>query len=111
MKINCGDNIKKQRNINGLSQAELGLKLGVKHGAVSSWENGRTEPNIGQIEKMCLIFNCKKSDLIGVDNAPDLWADNIGIIELKMADMNTSQLERIKKYAEYLQTRLEATQK
>ena len=65
MKINCGSNIKHYRSLNNFSQTDLGNALNVSHNTISSWETNRTEPNIGQIEKMAAIFNCKKTDLIG----------------------------------------------
>lgn len=64
MKINCGENIKRQRLLNNLSQPELASRLGIKRGAISSWENNRTEPNMGYIEKMAVIFDCNVSDLV-----------------------------------------------
>lgn len=62
MKI--GENIKHLRKENNMLQKDLADKLNVTKGAVSSWEVGRTEPNIGMIEAMCDIFNCQKTDLI-----------------------------------------------
>lgn len=83
MKINCGENIKKYRIQNGLSQTELGAALGVKHGAISSWENNRTEPNLGQIEKMCIIFGCKKTDLIEISvDIPEYVPGTVELIDL-----------------------------
>lgn len=41
MKI--GEKIKYLRKKNGLTQTELGVKLGVKTNAVSKWECGRVE--------------------------------------------------------------------
>lgn len=62
--MNIGKNIAAFRRLNGLKQIDLAIKLEVTDKAVSSWERGRTEPNIGMIEKMCEIFHCKKSDII-----------------------------------------------
>ena len=73
MSINYGENIKRQRTISGLSQAELGEKIGLKHGAISSWENNRTQPNMGQIEQMCVVLGCRKSDLIGYNPVRCRW--------------------------------------
>lgn len=71
MKINCGDNIKKYRKINDLSQRELADKLGVKFQTVSSWEKNRTEPKIGQIEIMANIFGISK-ELLVYGDLPEL---------------------------------------
>lgn len=68
MKINIGDNIKYYRQINKLSQRELGEKLNVTFQTISSWEKNRTEPKMGHIEQMARIFGCNKSDLIYIEN-------------------------------------------
>lgn len=83
MKINCGENIRRYRVLNNMSQTDLGNALGLKHGAISSWEKNRTEPNMGQIEKMCMIFGCKKSDLIEFKrDATNYEAGTIELIDL-----------------------------
>lgn len=48
-----------------LSQKDLATKLFVTDKTVSSWENGRTEPDIEMILKLSEIFNCNVSYLIG----------------------------------------------
>lgn len=68
------DNIKKLRENHKLTQDELGNKLGISGKTVSSWENGRSEPKMGMVEKMANIFGCKKSDIIDeeeLDNFTD----------------------------------------
>lgn len=84
MKINCGENIKRQRVLNNMTQTELGNAIGVKHGAISSWENNRTEPNMGQIERMCSVFGCRKTDLIdGYSfDVPEYVPGTVEIIDL-----------------------------
>lgn len=65
-----GDNIKALRKKNGYSQQDLADKLNVSRQTISSWEVNRTEPTMGNIEMMSIIFHCNKSDLIdGVSNA------------------------------------------
>lgn len=59
------DRIKELRELNKLTQDELGEKLNVSGKTVSSWENSRSEPKMGMIENMAKLFNCKKSDIIG----------------------------------------------
>lgn len=60
-----GDNIKKLRTERGLSQQELADKLHVSRPTISSWESNRTEPTMGNIEQLAIVFNCKKSELLG----------------------------------------------
>lgn len=60
-----GDNIRKIRIKNNMTQKELAEIVGVTPQTVSSWEVNRTEPNMGAIELLASALNCRKSDLIG----------------------------------------------
>ena len=63
--MGIGKNIKKFRELNNLTQDELGEKMGVSGKTVSSWELNRTEPKMGMIEKLSNYFGCDTSELIG----------------------------------------------
>ena len=41
----------------GLSQEQLGEKLGVSRQAVSKWESGQTNPDVAYITEMCRLFS------------------------------------------------------
>lgn len=58
------ENLKRLRERENLKQSELAEMIGVTNKAISSWEKGRTEPNMGMIEKLCVALNCTKSDLM-----------------------------------------------
>lgn len=62
---NIGLNIKTFRLRENWTQSQLAEKVGVSRTAISSWEIGRTEPSIGDIEKLSEVFGCLKTDLIG----------------------------------------------
>lgn len=62
MKI--GERIKELRIKNNMKQSDLGNALNVTGATISSWEIGRTEPRMGMIEKMCVLFHCSKTDII-----------------------------------------------
>lgn len=66
-----GTNIKRLRELRGLSQSELASKLGISDKTVSSWEINRTEPKIGMIEKLCCVLECRKTDIIGGESSSD----------------------------------------
>lgn len=65
--MSIGDNIKKWREIRNLKQTELAELVGVSDKTVSSWEINRTEPKMGMVEKISVALNCKKTDIIGID--------------------------------------------
>lgn len=50
--------IKRKRKSLKLTQTELANKIGVTAACISSWEKGRTEPNIVQIKGLCKVFKC-----------------------------------------------------
>lgn len=68
-----GDRIKEMRNKLGLTQEELGKKLGVKRAAVNKWETGEVE-NIKRstLEEMARIFRCRPSWIMDLDDVPDV---------------------------------------
>lgn len=65
--MKMGDKIKEKRKEAGMTQEELGEKLGVQKSAVAKWENGRVE-NI----KRSVMLSMSKA--LGVD--PAYWFDD-----------------------------------
>lgn len=61
------ENIKLYRKKARLTQKELASKLGIAPTAVSAWELGRNKPLMDNIESMALLFDIKKSVLLGED--------------------------------------------
>ena len=107
MMNDIGLNIKTMRLRNDMTQDELASKLGVSRSAVSSWEVGRNEPCIGDIEKMSVLFDCLKTDIIGPSPIEYFFiADNeekILIEAYRNADEETRHMvARILKYDELL---------
>lgn len=63
--MTIGEKIKLQRKQFGLTQTELGEKLGVKTNAVSKWECGRVEDiPTSKIKAMASLFNVRPSYFI-----------------------------------------------
>ena len=68
--MRISDKIKRLRESSGLTQTELGEKLGVKKNAVSKWECGRVEDiPTSKIKAMALLFNVPPSYLIDDDES------------------------------------------
>lgn len=62
-KLFC-DNLKTIRKGKGLSQKQVALKLGVVESCYANWEQGRTEPSISMLRKLCEIFFVSIDELI-----------------------------------------------
>ena len=48
----------------GLSQEQLGEKLGVSRQAVSKWESGQTNPDVAYLAEMCRLFGVSSDWLL-----------------------------------------------
>lgn len=93
-----GLNIKTFRLREDMTQLELAKKMDVSRTAISSWEVGRTEPSIGDIEKLANIFGCLKTDLIGPTTGVEYYF--IASSEEKMLiDLYRSADDDTKKFA------------
>jgi len=61
--LEIGKQIKDNRLLNHLTQKDLGDLLNVSDKTISSWENGRTYPDISLIIKLSELFNLSLDDL------------------------------------------------
>lgn len=64
MKNSFGANLSVLRYRAGLSQQGLAERLGVSRQAVSNWERGLSEPDIGSINRMAELLNVPVSELM-----------------------------------------------
>lgn len=60
----AAENIRRLRARAGLTQDALAEKLCVARQTVSSWETGRTEPDIGALEGLAAALGCTAQELI-----------------------------------------------
>ena len=58
----------------GMAQKTAAAQIGVSNKTLSNWENGRSFPNVQQIEKLCALYSVAYCDLIFYPNNP-LLAD------------------------------------
>lgn len=58
-----GKMIRKYRKANNMTQKELGLKIGVKHNTISSYENGTNEVEQNMLFRLANALNISINDL------------------------------------------------
>ena len=77
-----GKFIKRKRKEIGLTQTELGDKLGVSDKAISKWETGNSLPDIGILKSLSDILGISTSELLNgrEDNNKDVKGNKIVII-------------------------------
>lgn len=62
-----GNNIKRIRTAKNITQKEMSLHLGVANTTISSWELGRTEPDMDMLNRIVTYFDCPVEDITGSD--------------------------------------------
>lgn len=67
--MTTGEYIKKIRLEKGLSQKELGEKLGVSQQMIGQWETGKTNPKLETIHKIADALNVPLFELMGFDGS------------------------------------------
>lgn len=96
--MTIAQNIKKLREMHGLSQKDLALIANVSDKAVSTWENGTKLPRMGAIQRMADHFGILKSDIIEEDLTanppiPKLDGETARIVGKFLGDRNAAQRE------------------
>lgn len=67
---NLGTRIKELRTLLGLSQEELGNRIGVQRAAINKYEKGTvTNVPIENIEKLAMVFDVSPNYLVGWDES------------------------------------------
>ena len=69
--MSIGKNIAKYRKAKGLTQEELGAKLGVTNQAVSKWESEVSMPDVMLLPKIANTLNITLDDLYGIAKEPE----------------------------------------
>ncbi len=59
------ENLRQVRKNCGLTQKQVATKLNIVESCYANWEQGRTEPDITTIIKLCKIFEVTANDLFG----------------------------------------------
>lgn len=102
-----GENIKKLRISHGLTQAQLGEKIGVAESTVSLYEAGKREPDIETIKQIANFFGVSTDDLLGLETKPTKKVH----LSPDQATDDPELKEKLVKYAKYYQVAEEAADK
>lgn len=72
-----GEQIKKYRKKAGLTQKQLGEKLGISQQQIAQYENGKRVPKIDALIKIANALNAKFSDLIPMNDTLEWISETI----------------------------------
>lgn len=68
-----GKQIKKARQLAGLSQKELGDAVGKGISTISEWESGKRSPDIELIPKLGMVLNVSQAFLMDFTDDPNIY--------------------------------------
>ena len=104
------DRIRELRTQQGLTQAALGLKVGVNQTAIGKYERGELEPSVDILKKLSAIFECSIDYL--TENADDFGVIQIQTEKKSADNLSTDEMQLIQDYRALtpaLQEMLQAT--
>ena len=95
------DNIKAYRLSVGLTQQELGKRIGVGKSTVSMYENGERTPPLDILKSMASIFNINIDALVGEkekapDKVPEAEDELVQLIRLMPEDMKKIYVDALR---------------
>lgn len=111
-------NLRHYLSVNDMTQKELAEMLGTSNTSVYNWVNGIKSPRMDKVDAMCVIFNCRRSDLISDNPVHEPYEDltlsreETKIIlryrQMSEAEKNlVCNMMQIKRDEEFLSTRIE----
>ena len=62
--IDIGENIREIRKLKGMTQKELGNKLGISQSAINQFENNKTASKLQTIEKLAIALEVSMYDIL-----------------------------------------------
>ena len=78
-----------QRELRGLTQAELGARAGIAPGAVSHFETGQRLPSLESLVKLADALECSVDSLLGRDSNASREAVDPIFVRASRADSDT----------------------
>ena len=99
------ENIKKIREMYGLTQQDLADIAHVTNKAVSSWESGNAEPRMGPIERIAQRFNLKKSNIIEDGGMDEISQPVTLAAHFEGDDYTEDEMKEILEYAKYIKSK------
>ena len=96
------DNLKKIREIKGLSQAELAKRSGLQPSAVSHFETGRRAPSFDNLRRLADTLEVTTDFLIGREIDPTTSGPTLQSIFRNAQEMADDDRQKLAEFAEFL---------
>lgn len=108
MSEELGKKIKTLRKTRGLSQEDLGEKLGLKRSTISNYEIGRRSPSLRELEKIGAILGVNL-DYFGIEREKNVY-DLVSRAKLVFEDDEIPAQEKANVYKEIMRLYLDLSE-
>lgn len=68
MAVKFGENLKQIRISRDMTQKDVYTALCVSPNCYASWEQGRTQPDVESLKKLCCIFDVSADCILGLED-------------------------------------------
>ena len=96
------DNLKRAREIKGLSQTELARRSGLQPSAVSHFETGRRAPSFDNLRRLADTLEVTTDFLIGREIDPTTSGPTLQSIFRNAQEMADEDRQKLAEFAEFL---------
>lgn len=69
--MNFKEQLKLKRKEKGLYQRQVAQLLNTELYNISNWEQGRAEPSIEDLRKLCIVYNVSADELLEIETAEE----------------------------------------
>ena len=90
------ERIKKLREANNMTQAELARKLGISRASVNSWEMGLSNPSTFYLIEMSKRFHVSTDYLLGINRTSTIDVSGLQDSDIEMLQAMTNHLRAIR---------------
>lgn len=73
-----GSFLKKYRLANGLTQADLAIKLSVSQNSISQYESGKRNPSVKRLADIAKVLNCSMNDIVSESDTHEQKGEDHG---------------------------------
>ena len=91
-----GDRIREIRQSRGMSQVELGKRIGVSKQSISNWENENIQPSIDMLIRIAKVFSVTTDYLLSLDTRNFIEVKNLSLLEISHIQQLIDDLSKLK---------------
>ena len=93
MKNSLNERIHDLRELSGMTQTNLAVRLGVTRSCVNAWEMGVSKPSLENLKALSRIFHTSTDFLLGCNNKDVIYIDDYTVSEKELLMSMISYIE------------------